>query len=353
MAAWIAPAIEAAGSVAGSVASGLFGNNQAAKNRSFQERMYYQQLEDNRENWQRVADYNLPSAELQRIKDAGLNPLLYYQNGSGAMAGSQITSASAPSGAQANANFGNPFNGFTQSLAQMRMLNAQIENINADTSAKEAQALQTESQTEWQNIENKFSKDTFELRKAIRHGDLETINQNLNNMRQDMLNGANLTSEQCMTLAQGRMYQRKEYSLHAEEVGNNILALWENVAIGKTNASAAVRQSFAAMMHARAAAQLSAAQVGQIAFDMGNAAKMFPYLMQEQQIKNRGFRLDNMIKSQEVGIKKLQKFQSAIESYYQYKGAPSGSFIQKFMSPFFAPQWNKNDAFRQIMKYGQ
>lgn len=148
MDAWVAPAIEAAGSIATSLSSGLFGYNQAAKNRSFQERMYEKQLEDNRENWRMVNEYNLPSAQLQRLKDANLNPLLMYGEGglSGNLAG-QSDSASAPHGAQAQANFQNPFVGFTSGIAQMKMLDHQIQNLDADSEKKIQEALESAART--------------------------------------------------------------------------------------------------------------------------------------------------------------------------------------------------------------
>lgn len=142
MAAWVAPAIEAAGAIATSATSGLFGYNQAKKNRAFQERMYNKQVEDNRKNWEMVNEYNLPSAQMQRLLDAGLNPALMYSDGaSGVVANSAAQGGSLPSGSTGTAQFVNPFQGFTESYARMKALDADIENKRSDTALKLAQAI--------------------------------------------------------------------------------------------------------------------------------------------------------------------------------------------------------------------
>jgi hypothetical protein len=47
-------------------------------NRKYNERMYDKQRQHALEDWQRAADYNSPQAQMQRYKEAGLNPNLIY-----------------------------------------------------------------------------------------------------------------------------------------------------------------------------------------------------------------------------------------------------------------------------------
>lgn len=99
--------------------------------------------------WNRINDYNLPSNEVQRLRDAGLSPGLYY--GGAGTGGSAATSTSAPqgsgsSGAQ-SVDFGPVSSQITQSLA-LRAQQAQIENIEADTESKRASADNTRRDTE-------------------------------------------------------------------------------------------------------------------------------------------------------------------------------------------------------------
>lgn len=123
-----------------SIGGGLFSANQAKKNRAFQERMYNKQVEDNIRFWNMQNEYNLPSAQLQRLKDAGLNPLLMYGEGglSGNLAQQAPDSGTAPHGAQASAIF---HTAFGQALQQAALLGSQVRNIDADTESKLQDAL--------------------------------------------------------------------------------------------------------------------------------------------------------------------------------------------------------------------
>lgn len=78
--------------LAGTAASGLFGiastiiNNRAQKRLAMD--MYNMQRKDALDNWNRENMYNSPAAQMQRLKEAGLNPNLVYGNGATATGGS-------------------------------------------------------------------------------------------------------------------------------------------------------------------------------------------------------------------------------------------------------------------------
>lgn len=78
------------GTVANGVMSGI--NNRAARN--FAEDQANQQRQWALEDWDRNNAYNSPSAQMQRLKDAGLNPNLVY--GNGATTTAQPVRSSAP-----------------------------------------------------------------------------------------------------------------------------------------------------------------------------------------------------------------------------------------------------------------
>lgn len=122
-----------------SVVGGLFNANQARKNRAFQERMYEKEKADKIEFWKMQNEYDLPSAQLQRLKDAGMNPLLAYgQGGNVANTGSQLSTPSAPSGSAAQAQF---HTNFGLAMQQAKLLKAQIANVESDTEKKTQDAL--------------------------------------------------------------------------------------------------------------------------------------------------------------------------------------------------------------------
>lgn len=80
----------------------------------------------NIEFWKMQNQYNTPSAQMQRLKDAGLNPNLIYGSspaGASGSAGSIAPSKPAPYAIK------DP----SQTIAQMQLLKAQEDNLNANT----------------------------------------------------------------------------------------------------------------------------------------------------------------------------------------------------------------------------
>lgn len=57
------------------------------RNRKFTEHMYRQQRADSLEFWNQQNEYNLPSAQMARLKSAGLNPNMIYGTGTNVTAG--------------------------------------------------------------------------------------------------------------------------------------------------------------------------------------------------------------------------------------------------------------------------
>lgn len=83
------------------------------------------------EQWERENAYNHPAAQVSRLKSAGLNPALMYENGA-----SGLVSASSPDIAVPSpANF--------QGIDPLTV--AQIANINADTQKKQSETKQIET----------------------------------------------------------------------------------------------------------------------------------------------------------------------------------------------------------------
>lgn len=112
----------------------------------FQKQMYDQQIKD-------MVKYNDPAYLVGRMKASGINP--YLGSGAGAEfggnVGSSAPSAPAPSGSSGiNPNlFG--------SYQQSKLLQAQIDNINADTQEKLANAGLADAKTAWQKVANEFN----------------------------------------------------------------------------------------------------------------------------------------------------------------------------------------------------
>lgn len=98
------------------------------------------------ENYERQVSYNNPKAQMQRLKDAGLNPNLVYNSGSVGAQAPQISAPSAPSAPVAPSvpsNYASVFNDAVAAAAAM------------------AQAKKAGSEAIAQDIENKYASMTL------------------------------------------------------------------------------------------------------------------------------------------------------------------------------------------------
>ena len=112
-----------------------FNREEAEKQRAWSEQMYNAQNAWNYELWQKQNEYNSPAAQVQRMQDAGLNPLYYGLDGSSA----GDLSAATPLGYERASiqNQVNPLAGAEDIALRI----AQISNIQADTAKKGEETL--------------------------------------------------------------------------------------------------------------------------------------------------------------------------------------------------------------------
>lgn len=152
---------------AGSLASGVLGvigankqikaqREENQKNREYNLMLARTQNQWNIEQWQRENDYNSPTAQMARYRAAGLNPDLIYgqQNLS---ASSPTLTSGAPSTPQDMSPIGEKYRSFgeaTKAMAESQLLQAQIDNLNADTGQKKAGTDKTIVETEALTIDN-------------------------------------------------------------------------------------------------------------------------------------------------------------------------------------------------------
>jgi len=133
--------------------------------------MYDRQRADALADWNRQNMYNAPEAQMKRFSEAGLNPHLIY---------GQMTTAQPIKTPEAKApNYVAPqvdpeglnVLGKQYALETQRL---QLENMQKQGGLIEAQTLKTNSETDWKNINTKFAKDTFDIRKFTL-GNKETL----------------------------------------------------------------------------------------------------------------------------------------------------------------------------------
>lgn len=138
-------------------------------NRRFSREMYWRQREDSLADWNMQNAYNSPEQQMQRLKDAGLNPNLVYGNGATAMS-SQMPRQSSGPGAQSEAprvDLQTPFMGY----ADLMMKNAQVDLIaqQKEKLAEETMLVNIQQLRELTNIDRtKIGTDTARFDLAMK-----------------------------------------------------------------------------------------------------------------------------------------------------------------------------------------
>lgn len=133
-------------SVAGAVitsGANIYMNDQ---NNKANERMQQQQNAWNLEQWKRNNEYNSPANQMLRLKQAGLNPDLMYQQGT--------TGISSSPAQGSNPIPKQPFMLDPMMTSNLLTAKKQRENIEADTELKKADANQKDAQTKGINFDN-------------------------------------------------------------------------------------------------------------------------------------------------------------------------------------------------------
>lgn len=323
------------GNLGGAVSGGLFGANQARKNRQFQERMYNKQVEDNINFWKMQNEYNLPSAQRQRLEDAGLNPLLMYgEGGVQNVAQSPIQSAQAPHGAQAQtSSFHTPIE-----LANIALVKEQANLLRTEAEKNRQDIAESEQRERGLKVQNEIQEATKDLQIAMKYGDNDLLSATLRKMQQDFYIAADINTQTVLTMIQAREYEAKRYNLSEYEVGQSVLQGWENVRTNKVQASASMKQAAASMMKAVNEARLVPHQIGVLT---KNAAllseqaetekKLRPGKLTAQKWNNVGYVVDFLVKGADLEQKQVDILKSKIEV------VKSGFGVDSYLGGILAP----------------
>lgn len=137
---------------------------EAKKQRDWSEKMYNEQNAWNYEMWQKENEYNTPLNQVQRLRDAGLNPLYYGLDGSSA---GDLTAAQPLGYERANIpNMPNPFDSVTNAItqkAQVELLQAQVAKTTEETltEVQRREKLTAEIDNVKQELENKLAEESL------------------------------------------------------------------------------------------------------------------------------------------------------------------------------------------------
>lgn len=190
-----------------------FNREEAAKQRAWSEKMYNAQNAWNYERWKEQNAYNSPEAQVQRMRDAGLNPLFYGLDGSSA---GEVSSVQ-PLGYE-RAQLGalpNPLSGF----GDIALKTAQLANIQANT-AKTGEETLTEVQRREKitaDIENtKQELNNLRASEGLTQKQIEQIDRNLAWL--DRINEANIAEKESSAKLNDATKRRIEELLEGEKI---------------------------------------------------------------------------------------------------------------------------------------
>ncbi|WP_337784638.1 hypothetical protein [Prevotella sp.] len=284
----LASAIEGGSAVLGTVLGGIFGsksqNNANAtnlqisrENNAFNERMMQKQMDYNTDMWNKQNSYNTPSAQVQRLKEAGLNPSMASASGNPNM------QAFDPSSGIANGV--NAIGGAIANYISMKKAESEIAKMNFENKLLEQQIISMSKDNEYKSLMNDemlrgFKFDNYK-KSAEYENQLwsnryqqETFNSDVGIKRLQEQNLANQNVIQGLTALQ--------MSLNNRQLQNEINAFPKRL---KAELNEAYARSFAAFASGKAS--------------LSQAALNFKLAVTET-LKQRGIHYDNTVKLRSI-----------------------------------------------------
>lgn len=171
-----------------------FNREEAEKQRQWSEKMYNEQNAWNYEMWQKQNEYNSPEAQVQRMRDAGLNPLYFGLDGTGNAASIQAAQPLSYERAKAD----NQINPFGTGLAAAQEL--------ANVQLTQAQASKTKSETKM--IDAKLPYEVESLKTQVRQSKLDADAQEIINKYLDQQQDAELRVKESTIAANDKTVEK-------------------------------------------------------------------------------------------------------------------------------------------------
>lgn len=311
-----AAGLSALGNIGSSLFGAFYNANQSKINRNFQREMYERQYKDALDFWKLQQDFNSPSNQLNRLLSAGLNPLLMYgEGGVTNVANSAAQTPSQPSGAQASYSFTNPFE-----TAQYLLIDAQRQKLTAE-------ADKVKSETDWQKIENQYSRDTLNVRRLLAYGEYDKVRAIVRDYNDQIFQRGFINTQQAATMAQARIYEIKRFNLTEHQITTSLEQSWYDLRSGRIAANAQLRNASANWLNAITNHNEAKWRIGAMAQDIYYKAQNQPYILNNLNLQNELNRYDLGIKANEI-VKGY--------NYNQvYRGSQGANDIPMWIAPFF------------------
>ena len=155
--------IGSAGNLGASIVGAVSANKMQKRQFEQQKQLYEQQFKDQRQMIAEQNAYNSPANQRKLLEDAGLNPMLMYQNGSSQSIQSEVASPQVPD-APRYAGTGEIIAGGVQKGIDTMMSMAQLRLL-------EAQARKTDAEATGQDISNRYTPAQYE--QQLRKGEVD------------------------------------------------------------------------------------------------------------------------------------------------------------------------------------
>lgn len=139
----ISGATSAATGLMGGIVGSIMQKRENARQRDYEQQFYQTQKADNISFWNMENNYNTPANQMQRLKDAGLNPNLMYGSPQSGGVASQVNSPS--QGSSNSTRTVNPMENFNPSsvisnMYDLRIKDAQLNLLTSQTKTQETVA---------------------------------------------------------------------------------------------------------------------------------------------------------------------------------------------------------------------
>lgn len=226
----------AAGISALSGAAGIAGvGAQNRKSRAFSREMYQQQKADNIAFWNMQNEYNSPEKQMERLKNAGLNPNMLYDKTGAVIPAGNVSTPDVQGGQFRTPDFGSVGSGLVQGYFDTKIKQAQYDNLKAANTkiAQEnaligAQIVATTANTEGKQIDNALASANFQTSVEAATANLESTKANTQftldeNTRKEVMQGKNL-----QLIAQDILL-RKEQTANTKAERANIRQMLNNL----------------------------------------------------------------------------------------------------------------------------
>lgn len=193
-------AIGLGSSLISSAFGSIFGDNSAKKQFKYQQQLNREAFQHDVDMWNRQNEYNTPSAQMERLQAAGLNPNLVYGNGGATNTANNAptyNAGSAPDVSSARAAAASLANqGFNTAL-NFQLQQVQAANLQADTELKQTQGQLNQTNNEVALIDKYLKQNTVD----------DNIRYQLEKWKQDLVLGRNQIKigDQQITLNQFQM----------------------------------------------------------------------------------------------------------------------------------------------------